>query len=320
MPYCLVTVFNLDEPTAVGELNCLAIERHQCLGVEEYSLNEPEVDALLGERSYSGGDLPLEVLLEVETHMLTAQGKHLKFFFAAEADALAFAEVVRGQCLAEVSFEKREDEDWNAEWKKHYRPIRVGEGLLVLPAWEDPTGHSEQTIVRIHPGMGFGTGSHETTFLCLQAFLNRHASYSSESRCLDYGSGSGILGLAFLLAKESTTCDFVDIDPEAHRNCLQNIELNVVDLNRVRMLLTPQRQKLFPSYPLVFANILQGILHEERDFLIDKTAPSGHLILSGLLRPQVEATLSYYTATGAMKLIDHQEKGDWGCLVLERLP
>lgn len=319
MSYHLVTVFHVPSASAARDLEEMATHVYGCQGIEEYSLDEPQVDALLGERSYSGGDLPFEVLEEVDQAMMKAD-IHLKFFFSSEALGLAeeFAFRVRSTQLSEVHVETLADQDWNAEWKKHYRPIHITEQLVVLPEWNDPRAYAGKLVVRIHPGMGFGTGSHETTHLCLRAFMGCDLG-AREKVVLDYGSGSGILGIAALVRDSQATADFVDIDPEAHRNCRQNLDLNSIDLQRSRLLLVEDRGELRKSYPIVFANILQNILHQECQYLISKTAEDGFLILSGLLKSQVEETKELYLASGALELVKLEVLNDWGCVLLRKL-
>ncbi len=318
MAYHFVTLFNLPPDADVRALGEEAVRDFGCTGVEEYSLVESEVDALLGDRSYSGGDLPVEVLGEVDA-AVRAGGQHVKFYFSEEglSAARSWAENASRRLLCEVGLETRADEDWNAEWKKHYAPIAVGERMVVLPAWEDPTTQAGKSIVRIHPGMGFGTGSHQTTFLCLKRYLAMDLPHSG--RVLDYGSGSGILALGVLVEQPAWTADLVEIDPIAHENARENLALNNIDPARARLLLTEARSSLAEGYPLVFANILQNILHEERDFLIARTAPGGALVLSGLLDKQLATTRAHYLATGLVDLRAEEVLGDWGVLVWRRL-
>jgi ribosomal protein L11 methyltransferase len=317
MSYHLVTAFNLTDAEAAAELQSIAMEVYSCLGIEEYSLNEPEVDELLGMRSYSGGDLPLDVLEEVDAAM-HAGSFHYKFFFSGDQEEVAknFLLTLQTKFLCEAQLETKVDEDWNAEWKKHYRPIHVPGGLVVLPEWEKHEKNSSEAVIRIHPGMGFGTGSHETTFLCLKAFLAIKSELTQKDTVLDYGSGSGILGLATLLYFPEWLALMVDIDPEAHRNCSQNMELNKISKERVSLLLLDERP--MSQFPLVFANILQNILHEERDYLIERTAKSGYLILSGLLKSQLSETLEFYLTNPSIELVNQDTKQDWGCIVLRK--
>ncbi|MBY0515809.1 MAG: 50S ribosomal protein L11 methyltransferase, partial [Bacteriovoracaceae bacterium] len=160
MSYYLVTIFNIGDASRAQAIQEIAMDQFNSTGVEEYSIDEARVDEILGSRSYSGGDLPLEVLNEVDQIMHQGQF-HNKFFFDenSETKALDFLKVIKTQFLCESQIEKLEDQDWNSEWKKHYKPIDVTENFSILPAWEDPALFERRKIIRIHPGMGFGTGS-----------------------------------------------------------------------------------------------------------------------------------------------------------------
>lgn len=319
MSYFTVTAFNLTDQAAGEVLQATAMDEFGCLGIEEFSLDEAAVDDLLGTRSYSGGDLPLEVIDEVDRAMHAGQF-HYKFFFrGTESEAAqAFLQLLKTRFLCEAQLEESGDEDWNAEWKKHYVPIAIPGGLTVLPEWERSKPAPAGPAIYIHPGMGFGTGSHETTFLCLEAMLRVLPGLPERTTVLDYGSGSGILGLAALLYRPASRAVMVDIDPEAHRNCQQNMEINHIAAERVDLLLLDARPTA-TQYPLVFANILQNILHDERDYLVARTEPQGHLILSGLLKSQLAETRDLYLATGHLELVSEAVKADWGCLLLRKL-
>jgi ribosomal protein L11 methyltransferase len=314
--FWVVTLFGFnpsrDERTV---LETLAVSDFGCVGIEEFSLNEPQVDEILGDRSYSGGDLPQEVLDEVEDRILSAPG-NLRFFFSDKIFAEDFLSNVRKNELCESHIEEKESQDWNAEWKKHYSPILVNDYLEIVPSWTSDHQSKSKEQILIYPGMGFGTGSHETTFLCLKLFTE-NLLLKNNINILDFGSGSGILGLASFKFFPSAKVDFYDIDPEANKNCYQNAEINNLHNNSFRLLLPEYREKLQPKYDLVFANILESILLEEKDFLIKCTSENGSLILSGLLRHQAEGIISSYSVSG-MKLITHIEKGDWAAILFKK--
>lgn len=314
--FWVVTLFHLQPaPEEWQALESLAVEDFNTLGIEEFSLEESEVDALLGERSYSGGDLPESVLDEVETIVLGKPATY-RFFFGDKQDAESFTERCSTLLLAEIQLEEHASQDWNAEWKKHYNPIKVNEMFEIIPSWmAEYQSHSKESI-RIYPGMGFGTGSHETTFLCLKLFTEEIL-MNSVNTVLDFGSGSGILGLSALKFFPDAKVDFYDIDIEANKNCYQNAELNQLQEKSFRLLLPEVREKLLPSYDLVFANILESILMQEKDSLIQATNKSGTLILSGLLRHQVSGIVESYTDSG-MKLVRKLEKGDWAALMMQK--
>lgn len=313
--FWVVTLFHYQPSSEEWlKVQSYALEDAEALGIEEFSLSELEVDAILGERSYSGGDLPEEVLDEVESKVLAGPVSY-RFFFSEGTQAQTFLKFVQSECLCESQLEEKNAEDWNAEWKKHYSPIEVNEKLEIIPSWlKDYDSKSEQHIY-IYPGMGFGTGSHETTFLCLKLFtehlLNQKVEY-----VLDFGSGSGILGLAVFKFFPEAKVDFYDIDAEANKNCYQNAETNELTEKAFRLLLPEVRDRLLPEYDVVFANILESILLLEQESLIAHTKVGGSLILSGLLRHQAAGIIEKYSSK--MKLVSHLEKGDWAALLFKK--
>lgn len=314
--FWIVTLFHFQpSEDQWNSLQHMALEEFEAMGIEEFSLTEAEVDEILGERSYSGGDLPQDVLDEVESTVL-GRPNNYRFFFGDRAKANDFFEKIRTQCLCESQIEEKTTEDWNAEWKKHYSPIKVNDQLEIIPSWKRDYESESEAQIFIYPGMGFGTGSHETTFLCLKLFSEDVLPKKIET-VLDFGSGSGILGLAVFKFFEDAKVDFYDIDPEANKNCYQNAETNDLQDRAFRLLLPEVRDRLLPTYDLVYANILESILLLEKDALIAHTKQNGSLILSGLLKHQAMGIIDEYTKSG-MKLKRHLEKGDWAALLFEK--
>ena len=293
----------------------LALEKFSSLGIEEFSLSEEEVDNILGDRSYSGGDLPQDVLDEVEEHVLRGPVNY-RFFFDNKENAELFKIEISQTYLCEVQVEEKDTQDWNAEWKKHYSPIKVNDLLEIVPSWEKNHSSPVKEKIFIYPGMGFGTGSHETTYLCLKLFTENLLVHEITS-ALDFGSGSGILGLSMFKFFPDAKVDFYDIDLEANKNCYVNAEINQLENKSFRLLLPEVRSMLNHEYDLVFANILENILVEEVDPLISHTRNGGHLIVSGLLKHQAPGIIKLYTEKG-VKLISHLEKGDWTAILFQK--
>lgn len=309
--FWVVTLFHF-QPTENERaiLESMAVEDFNALGIEEFSLSEAEVDEILGERAYSGGDIPETVIDEVEETVLSRPG-NLRFFFDNGEAAQNFKNYCQKNALAEIQLEEQETQDWNAEWKKHYAPILVNEKFEIIPSWMMDYQSKTPKQIYIYPGMGFGTGSHETTFLCLK-LLTEEVNFPLNS-VLDFGSGSGILGLATFKFYPDAQVDFYDIDPEANKNCYQNAELNKLENLAFRLLLPEVREHLKNEYDLVFANILESILLLEKEYLTKVTRTGGGLILSGLLRHQVPGIIKTYTELG-MTLKRQLDKGDWAAL------
>jgi ribosomal protein L11 methyltransferase len=314
--FWIVTLFHF-QPTN-DQLNAVefhAVNDFHSTGIEEFSLSEPEVDEILGDRSYSGGDLSQEVLDEVEETVFRRPHNY-RFYFNHKEEANNFLGFVQTEFLCESQIQELEVEDWNAEWKKHYSPILVSEKLEIIPSWLKTHPPQSEKRIFIYPGMGFGTGSHETTFLCLKLFTD-FLIQKQIKEVLDFGSGSGILGLSVFKFFPDARIDFYDIDPEANKNCYQNAEINDLQEHSFRLLVPDQRVSLREQYDVVFANILESILLLELDALVNHTRISGHLVLSGLLRTQVPLVQERYQNAG-MRLVQHLEKGDWAALLFVR--
>lgn len=314
--FWVVTLFNLElVSSALEELQAKALNDFSAVGIEEYSLSEEEVDEILGMRSYSGGDLPQEVLDEVDSVVL-GRANHFRFYFNDENNAKAFEQDVSKNILCEVQFDLAKNEDWNAEWRKHYSPIQVSNELEIVPSWMEDYKSEAKRQLLIYPGMGFGTGSHETTFLCLKLFT-QYCSSTPLDTVLDFGSGSGILGLATLKFDENIKVDFYDIDVEANKNCFQNAEINKLEDKSFRLLLPEYRHYLLESYDVVFANILENILLLEKQALVNFTKVKGHLIVSGLLNHQAAGIVEQYTSLG-LTLVEAVSQGDWSAIIFKK--
>lgn len=313
--------FAVGDVSQLEEINALAMSDYACDGVQEFSIDEPIVDEILGSRAYSGGDVPEEVIDEVSG---VAIDKYLSlvYFFYQSDNAIEDAEIFReylqtNEKVIDISLEEKAWEDWNKEWRKFYKPIIVSDDLAIIPEWQkDEVTISDENCIYIYPGMGFGTGEHQTTYLCLKLFMDIIGNISKESSCLDFGCGSGILGIA-AIKKLSLSTKFCDIDEQALNNCLQNLDLNFSgqDLSGTSLV----SRKKFSSdqeYELVFANILENVLLLEKEELVSSTAKGGYLIVSGLLNHQVENIVNKYTEFKKIQVIS---KDDWSAILFEKL-
>ena len=215
--------------------------------------------------------------------------------FAAEHDlesTLAFLNEqklsVKGGDKIEFKAEILEDKDWEREWMTHYHPMQFGPNFWVCPSWiEVPDANAVNLM--LDPGLAFGTGTHPTTALCLEYL----ASHSMHNRTvIDYGCGSGILGIAAILLGASAVSG-VDIDPQALTATQDNLLRNNLDKERLPVFFPES----FESEPvdLVIANILAGPLKELAPTLAELVKSGGQLILSGLLVEQADEFISTYS-------------------------
>lgn len=184
-------------------------------------------------------------------------------------------------------WELLEDKDWEREWMKHYHPIQCGKRLWICPSWLIPP-HPECINLLLDPGLAFGTGTHPTTFLCLQ-WLD---SIKLEGKTVtDYGCGSGILAIASLLLGAATaTC--VDIDPQALTATADNAQRNGLDPELTPVFLPDQIPEI--ATDLVIANILAGPLVALAPKLAALTKPGGLLCLSGIIESQANDVMDSY--------------------------
>ncbi|MDH5767188.1 MAG: 50S ribosomal protein L11 methyltransferase, partial [Gammaproteobacteria bacterium] len=185
-----------------------------------------------------------------------------------------------------LRIEPLEEKDWVRAWMDNYKPMQFGNRLWVCPNHLQPP-QPEAVNLMLDPGLAFGTGTHPTTALCLQ-WLN-DASLERKT-VLDYGCGSGVLGIAALMLN-AQHCDAVDIDPQALEATLANAEANAVKSN-----ISVMKPEQLPEkqYDIVIANILAGPLIELAPKLSQQTKIGGHIILSGILESQAESIQNTY--------------------------
>jgi len=205
---------------------------------------------------------------------------------------------------------REEPKDWLAEWKKGYLPFELVNGVFVVPSWL--TAPKEARIsLKIDPGMAFGTGTHETTQLA--AGLIAQIPAPGRVSVLDVGTGTGILGfLAEVLGSQKIVG--LEIDPEARRTARENAQSNHSKMT------VPEHQieQHFETYNLVIANIIDGVLVQLQNHLKRCLAPSGFLILTGILEDRDPGFRERFDFAG-FKLIERQQKSEWIGYLLQRL-
>ena len=192
------------------------------------------------------------------------------------------------------------DADWENNWKAYYKPLPIGERLMVLPSWEpEPAGH-ERKVLRLDPGVAFGTGAHHTTRMCLE-FLE--SCVIPGSHVLDMGCGSGILSIAarILGAKDAVA---VDIDPIAERIAMENAALNGIDQSSYQVLigdlLTDEalRARIAGQYDLICANIVADVIIRLSPLAKSLAKPGAPFLVSGVIDERRDEVLQTLEQTG----------------------
>lgn len=190
--------------------------------------------------------------------------------------------------LASAEFRTVEDQDWERAWMDQFQPMKFGDRTWIVP-WnlEIPTDARDEVVVRLDPGLAFGSGTHPTTALCLQ-WLD--ALDLTNKTVLDYGCGSGILALAALKLGAASAVG-VDNDPQALSASVDNAERNGVG-EKLRVFGPDDEPPA--TYPVVVANILASALDALAEKLAARVAPGGVIALSGILHGQEDALLLRY--------------------------
>jgi len=225
------------------------------------------------------------------------------------------------QPLPAASYRQIEDQNWMEAWKQYYKPILIGERLLVLPAWMDSPDRN-RVAIKIDPGMAFGTGTHPTTQLCLElmekCFDDRPQTMDHDpSSVIDVGCGSGILSIA-ALKLGATSALGVDIDADSIVNARENANTNQVgdelllEVGSVQEIL--EGRFAFRKAPLVVANILAPVIIRLFDAgLAELMEADGALLLSGILQEQSQNVIAAAQAKG-LRMNEQRQMGDWVAL------
>ena len=206
----------------------------------------------------------------------------VKFYLPDDEDGRAQLESIRVALEEKINVSYVQDSDWENNWREFYKPLKIGERLLVVPEWESPDAEG-RTVLRLDPGLIFGTGSHATTRMCLCALQELEL---EGKRVLDLGCGSGILGIgaAVLGCAGVTGCD---IDPKAPDVAASNAALNGIGGEGFKIyagdILSDAglRRIIGGGYDVVLANIVADVIIPLSGFVSEFMAPGGVFICSG---------------------------------------
>ena len=217
----------------------------------------------------------------------------------------------------EVEIENTSTEDWANNWKKYFHPMEVGEKILIKPEWEELTEPTDRLVFNINPGMSFGTGSHYTTQLCIEA--NTRSSVPG-IKMLDLGCGSGILSILSLMlgAKEAVA---VDIDPNAVDTAYENAQMNNIGREHYKVLsgnvvTDKEIQDIISQdkYEVVAANIVAdviiGLAPKAREYMKE----GGVFITSGIIEGRQDEVKEALEENG-FEIVDIRNRKDWYSII-----
>ncbi|HEX8162231.1 MAG TPA: 50S ribosomal protein L11 methyltransferase [Pyrinomonadaceae bacterium] len=209
--------------------------------------------------------------------------------------------------VREMTAREVEARDWLGEWKKGWQPVRVGERFVVAPPWSELDAGDERIVIRIEPGMAFGTGTHETTRLCLEAIEKRFTGASF----LDVGTGTGVLAIAAAKLRPQARVEACDTDAEAVGIAVENARLNGVG-ERIEFRVGSV-EATTASADFVCANLTADVIVPLLPALAAATC--GRLVLSGILATQEELVRSALRALG-LNDCEVETAGEWIAIIV----
>ncbi len=205
------------------------------------------------------------------------------------------------------------EEDWANNWKKYFKPLPVGQNLLICPSWETADNPDGRAVLSIDPGMAFGTGGHDTTRLVLET-LEQYI--TDGCAFLDIGCGSGILSIAACLLGAGSALG-VDIDELAVRTAIENGALNGLTPPKYTIFEGDLAQDVEGQYPVIAANIVADAIIALSPAVPALLAPNGVYIVSGIIDTR-EADVQAALAACGFTVVARREHGGWLCLVCKK--
>ncbi len=207
------------------------------------------------------------------------------------------------------------EEDWANAWKAYYKPVHIGNRLVVVPAWQKYDAKSDEVTIKMDPGMAFGTGTHETTRLCA-AMIEKHI--QANDYVLDVGTGSGILSL-FAIKLGARQANGYDIDPVAVRVARDNAEVNGVaeKFSAGVSDLLKDVDRSAGKYDFAMANIVADILCRMAPTVPECLKKGGKIVCSGIINTCRDKVLEAMEKAGLV-LVDEDTENDWVVLVFEQ--
>lgn len=247
---------------------------------------------------------------------------YIKTYISEENDVVTFIESIKIRIselrnfgidigAGEIFTDNVNEEDWANNWKKYYKPTKIGNSIVIKPEWEEYSPSEGDLVIHMDPGMAFGTGNHETTSMCIE---NLEKYVSEKSTVFDIGCGSGILGIvASKLGAKNVVG--IDIDEMAVKVANENIQKNNVQdiMTAIAGNMTDKIEEGAKA-DIVVANIIADIIMKMSEDVRKLLKDDGIFISSGIILAKVDEVLENLKDNG-FEVVDVIKKGEWSCIV-----
>ena len=296
----------VDTPANEIEKRCSAMEE---MGAESFAIENEEDFKNFLDNNHQYWDY-----VDAELENKFAGVSRIKCYLSDDDAGRSTLDRIKA-AYGEVTVNYVDDSDWENSWKDSYKPIEVGEKLVVIPEWEERPANGRLPLI-LEPGLTFGTGSHPTTKMVLRA-MERFT--GNGKRVLDLGCGSGILGIGAIVLG-CASCVGVDIDTKSPDMAQYNASLNGIDKDRFTVCAgdiisdLSLRRSLGGDYDIVLANIVSDVIISLSGFARSFMKPGGVFICSGIIddrAAEVEAVLR----RSGFCVVEHLNEEEWHCYV-----
>ncbi len=248
-----------------------------------------------------------------------AQGKEM--FDSIKSELSRLKEIDENNSFGRLEYEFKNvcEEDWANNWKQYFKPLCVGDKLLIKPSWEEAPANDSRIILEIDPASSFGTGQHNTTQLCLELL---EKNISGNEKVLDLGCGSGILSIAAILLG-ADYCTAVDIDENSVKIAKENAEKNNISKEKYTAycgnVITDNElvKTIGNGYKIVVANIVADVLIGMSDIFSDFLTDDGILIMSGIIVERKDEVIDAVKSQG-FEVVSVAEKDGWAAVSMKK--
>lgn len=292
-------------PSAIELVTEIFFERFECEGVVQAEEKYKDLELIETTNNIAKGYIKLE-----EDEFSPAEIQKIFDYAKEELKEEGFTDEELGEW--KISAKKVINQDWSQKWKEHWKPTKASEHVIICPSWEECERKKDDILITLDPGSAFGTGTHATTQLCIQA-IEKYLKKGDE--VADIGTGSGILAITAIKFGAAHAIA-IDNDPLVIDVAKDNAQMNNV-FNKIDFM-HATADMLIEQYDLVCANILHNVLAEIMGDLKNIMKPNAHMVLSGILDEKKDIVLEAVKKQNLNVVeILHQEQ--WVAIVVQKV-